>query len=311
MDAVNPDWLQLPAVRLLAALTEAPSLGAAARQVGMAQPNASRAIALLERRTGIRILDRSPRGSTLTEQGWLIAAWARDVSESLDRFAHGVQALTDNDSARIDVGASQTVAEYLAPDWLSQLKRERPHVTVMLHMHNSDEVVAGVTAGEFDLGFIESPHLPTHLHVGRIRADPLTVVVAPNHPWAAPSRLGAGVSLAELARTPLVVREVGSGTRALLDETLSSFDRVEPAAEFNSTSGIIRAVRQGLGPAVMSSLAAAEEIASGRLVAIDLVPMPLVRSLCAVWSGPSRLTGAAADLLAVALTRPDRASSLG
>lgn len=295
------DWVQLPVLRLVAALSEARSVGAAARQVGMAQPNASRAIALLERRTGVRILERSPRGSTLTPNGRLVASWAQEAFGSVERFTLATQALADSGTAKVSVGASQTVAEYLAPLWISRLRRTHPHVTVVLHMYNSEQVVDGVTDGKFDLGFIESPDVPGHLNLANMLEDQLEVVVPPDHEWASLAGCGASISKATLAVTPLVVREMGSGTRALIDDALGQLDRAQPVTELNSTSAIIRAARQGVGPAVLSRLAAEEEVESGRLVAVPVRSGPLKRILRAVWSGPARLTGPSAHMLETAL----------
>lgn len=299
------DWVQIPTLRLLAALAEAPSVGAAARRVSMAQPNASRTIALIERRIGVRLIDRSPRGSTLTQDGRLVATWAQESLDSVERFTLATQALTDNGSAKVSVGASQTVAEYLAPLWISRLQRTHPKVTVVLHMHNSEQVVEGITDGRFDIGFIESPAVPSHLNLASILEDQLEIVVSPDHKWARLADSGAPISRETLAATPLVVRELGSGTRALIDEALSPHDRAQPVSELNSTSAIIRAARQGVGPALLSRMAAEEEIKSGRLVSVPVGSRPLTRMLRAVWSGPTRLSGPPGHMLETALNIRD------
>lgn len=295
------DWIQIPALRLVAALSEAPSVGAAARRTGMAQPNASRTIALMERRTGVRIIERSPRGSTLTQDGLLVVSWAQEALDSVERFTLATQALAEGGTAKVSVGASQTVAEYLAPLWISRLRRTHPEVTVVLHMHNSEQVVEGVTGGKFDIGFIESPNVPRHLNLANILEDQLEILVSPDHEWASLAAHGAAISKETLAAAPLVVRELGSGTRALIDEALSQHERAQPVSELNSTSAIIRAARQGIGPAVLSRLAAEEEINSDRLVSVPVVSEPFNRTLRAVWSGPARLSGPAAHMLEAAL----------
>lgn len=300
-DLASMEWIQVPALRLLTELSQAASLGAAARRIGMAQPNASRTIALLERRTGVRIIERSTRGSKLTQDGRLLASWAHEVLISLERFSLGAQALAGSSAVKVSAGASQTVAEYLAPLWISRLRRTQPQVTIVLHMHNSEQVIDGVSDGRFDIGFIEGPRAPRHLNIKSIRDDQLDIVVAPDHAWADLARRGESITLEHLAATPLVVREPGSGTRALLDETLSNHERAQPVSELNSTSAIIRAARQGVGPAVLSGLATEEEISSSRLVSVPVSGGPLTRTLRAVWAGPARLAGPSAHLLGAAL----------
>lgn len=315
------DWVQIPALRLLVALTDAGSLGVAARRVDVAQPNASRSITMLERRTGLKLLDRTPQGSTLTQEGRLLAEWARDVVESVDRLASGTLALSGTGKGRLSMGASHTVAEHLAPLWISQLNHTHPQIRVVLEMQNSERVIAGVTAGDYEIGFVESPSVPAHLHQAVITEDPLELVVAPDHPWAergewarpgdraqrseqGGSQLSRGVALTELAQAPLVIREPGSGTRALVDRVLAPFDPVRPITELNSTAAIIRAVRAGAGPAILSRLAVTEELAEGQLVRVPVRDGRLTRELRAVWTGPSRLVGAAARMLETAVSPP-------
>lgn len=81
----RPDLL----LELLVSVSEHGSLGAGARAVGMAQPNASRAVARFERTSGVRLLRRSPRGSTLTAEGALVVDWARIVLDAADRLVSG------------------------------------------------------------------------------------------------------------------------------------------------------------------------------------------------------------------------------
>lgn len=256
---------------------------------------------MLERRTGLKMLDRSPRGSTLTRQGRLAAAWAQEVLESLERFTAGTRALAYDGAGRLTVGASQTVAEHLAPLWISRLNRSHPSISVVLDMQNSERVIAGVASGEYEIGFVESPAVPEHLHQSVICEDPLELVVAPDHSWALRSTQDEAIHLRELAETPLVIREAGSGTRALVDELLEPFDPVRPVSELNSTAAIIRAVRAGAGPAILSRLAAADELAGGRLVSVPVADGTPRRKLRAVWTGPTTLVGSAARMLETAL----------
>jgi len=127
--------------------------------------------------------------------------------------------------------------------------------------------------------------------------------VPPGHPWA---RRRSGITAAELAATPLVAREPASGTRRYLEAALrgqSGLSRVAPVAELSSTTAIKAAVAAGIGPAVLSSLAVAPELAAGTLRAVAVRDLDLSRRLLAVWHEGRQLTGPAADLSAIALRR--------
>lgn len=83
----------LGALELLIAVARVGSLGAAAREVGITQPAASSRIRAMEARLGVALVDRTPRGSTLTAQGALVTDWARRIVEAAEAFDAGAQAL--------------------------------------------------------------------------------------------------------------------------------------------------------------------------------------------------------------------------
>ena len=143
MTTHSPDEPGLPALRLLVAVAEQGSLGAAAREIGMAQSNASRALAGLERRLGFAVVHRSAAGSDVTPEGALVVGWAREVVEAMDRLMAGAGAVTATAGGAVTVAASMTIAEYLAPVWLAALRRAHPDAAVSLEILNSDADAAG------------------------------------------------------------------------------------------------------------------------------------------------------------------------
>ena len=285
-------------LRLLVLVGESGSLGRAAAALRIAQPSASKRLATLERGLGLALVDRSRRGSVLTPAGVVVAGWARRVLDELDALVAGTEALRAERDAELRVAASMTVAEYLAPAWIGELRRRRPQLYVALQVTNSERVAELVRAGDVDLGFVESPRTPAGLSVRRVATDQLVVVVTPGHPW---TRRRRPLTAAELAATPLVMREHGSGTRETVEHAFAGVGvrPVTPVVELGSTTAVRGAVLAGAGPAVISELAVVTELADGRLVRVDVPELALRRALHAVWPGGRRLAGPAAELLAV------------
>jgi DNA-binding transcriptional LysR family regulator len=286
-------------LRLLVLVGELGSLGRAADRLRIAQPSASKRLATLERRLGLVLVDRTRRGSVLTPAGIVVAGWARRVLDELDALVTGAEALRTKRDAELRVAASMTVAEYLAPAWIGELRAVEPTLYVGLQVTNSERVAELVRSGEVDIGFVESPTAPDGLAARRVATDRLVVVVAPAHPWA---RRRRPLTPAELAATPLVVREHGSGTRDTVESALAAagVSLAVPLVELGSTTAVRSAVMAGTGPAVISELAVATELAEGRLVRVDVTDVAFGRTLRAVWPGGRKLVGPAAALLAVA-----------
>jgi DNA-binding transcriptional LysR family regulator len=285
---------------LLLSVARLGSLGRAAAEHGISQPAASARVRLLEAQLGLALIQRSPRGSVLTPAGALVAGWAQVAVDAAAALEAGVNALRVERDSRLKIAASMTVAEYLLPAWLAALRVAGPAATVALSAVNSAEVAQAVLAGDADIGFVEGPAIPDGLHAEPVGRDTLTLIVGPAHPWA---RRRSGVPAGELAQTALVSREAGSGTRRFLEEALraeAGLVPVPPLAELSSTTAIKAAVAAGAGPAVLSSLAVAAELAAGTLRAVPVAGVDLNRTLRAVWSAGRRLTGPARDLYAIA-----------
>lgn len=194
---------------LLLSVAEQGSIGRAAVAHGISQPAASARLRRLERTVGAPLLERSTRGARLTTSGQLVASWAQPVMDRAADLEAGIAALRADRNTHLQVAASLTVAEYLLPRWLIALRAVDPGVVAALSSGNSADVSEQVLRGEVDLGFIESPELAAGLACREVGRDELAVVVDPGHPWAARRRRRP----AELAATPLVSREHGSGTR--------------------------------------------------------------------------------------------------
>ncbi|MGW7404479.1 LysR family transcriptional regulator [Streptomyces sp. NPDC054833] len=284
----------LGALELLLAVARLGSLGAAAREVGITQPAASSRIRSMERQLGVALVDRSPRGSRLTDAGALVTDWARRVVEAAEAFDVGAQALRDRRDSRLRVAASMTIAEYLLPGWLLALRADRPDTAVSLLAGNSAAVAERLLADEADVGFVEGLTVPPGLDSAVIAHDRLIVVTAPGHPWA---RRRQPLPATELAATPLILRERGSGTRQVLDAALGGLAR--PLIELSSTTAVKASAVSGAGPAVLSELAVREELAMRRLVSIPVDGILLARDLRAVWPTGHRPTGPARELLSL------------
>jgi DNA-binding transcriptional LysR family regulator len=303
--AWTPSTPTVGELELFATVLDTGSLSQAAAVHGISQPAASARIRGLERRLGVQLVDRSTAGSTPTAAGLSVGAWTAAVLDALATLRDGVAAL-HTEVEQLRVIASYTVAEHLLPGWLATFHRDHPAIGTELRVANSAVVEREVRAGAADVGFLEGPQRLADLHTMEVARDELVVVVPPDHPWA---RRRRPVALRALATTPLVVRETGSGTRETLDLLLGrhGLTPVAPALELGSTVAVKSAVLAGSGPAVLSRLAVEGELATGRLIIVDLDAETMTRSLRAVWSRaivPS--SGATALLRQLGLPSPGR-----
>lgn len=294
---MHPRSLDLTALELLVGVDDLGSLSAAARELSMAQPNASRAIRRLERQLDVVLLERATSGARLTAAGTVLVHWARETLSCAAQFLAVADGLRGERAAELTVAASLTVAEHLLPRWLGQFRSAHPDTTVHLQVQNSAEVLATLTAGACAVGFIESPGIGKGMYSTVVAQDRLVVVVPVAHRW---TRRRRPLTLDELAATPLLVREPGSGTRDTLDHALAGHHRAAPLLELGSSAAITTAVAAGVGPAVLSTLAVQGVVQAGTAQIVDVPGLRVSRDLRAVWQPPQQLTGPARDLVRIA-----------
>lgn len=287
---------ELAALDLFVSVVELGSLSKAAAVHQIAQPSASSRIRSLERRVGLTLLERTPTGSAPTPAGNLLAGWAESVLQSASELNAGVDALKARKAGRLRVAASLTIAEYLLPPWLEKFLRNRPSESIKLEVANSAVVLERLTKHEADIGFVESPVATPHMSEQVVAYDRLVLVVNPRHAWTRrPS-----ITVEELAATPLVLRERGSGTRDALEAALVELGHELPgsALELGSTAAVRAAVSSGQSPTVVSERAVAADIAAGSLVEVAVEKLVVARRLRALWLADRSLAPLAHDLLA-------------
>jgi len=288
----------VPDIRSLDLLRSVAQLGSIRQAAGahhISQPAASMRLRSLERMLDLELLDRSSGRARLTVTGLAVVQWSEAVLDGMRDLLLGTAAVRSEGRDTLRIAASMTVAEYLVPGWLNRLRGSDPDVAVSLEMGNSGHVTEIMLRGGADIGFVEGPHEPPDLHAHVVSGDDLVVVVAPSHPWARRRRL---LSPADLAATPLVLREAGSGTREVLERALGGSGlEPTPLVELASTTAIKASVAAGTGPGVISRLAVEPEVTDGRLVVVETSGIPLERLIRAIWPSERPLMPAAARLL--------------
>lgn len=288
----------LAALEMLCSIAELGSLGRVARAAQMSQPAVSMRMRNLESRLGLTLLDRSPSGTRLTPVGERVVAASRRVLGEVGALLATVSSARAEAGARLRVAASLTVAASLLPEWIEALRAAEPSLSLSLEVANSAVVLHRVRAGMADVGFVEGREHPEQgLESLTIRDDRLVLVVSCDHPWASRERPVPGQ---ELARSELLVREEGSGTREVLEDALRPWGGVSSQLELGSIDTILGAVRRGRAPTVLSRLSVADDLATGSLVEVATDGLEMMRRFRAVWPAEQRLPPLAQHLLQLA-----------
>ncbi|MBK1789407.1 LysR family transcriptional regulator [Prauserella sp. ASG 168] len=300
---------QLADLDLLLSVESCGSVGKAAQAHSLSQPAASIRISAMERRLGLRLLERSPAGSKLTEEGEMLAKYARNVmraARELLEFGSGSQAA---DAKRLRVAGSPAVSEHLIPEWLNRSGFSFGEARVEVQTGSVETLSQLIRASHVDLAFIDGwcqagsqvqKQFRDDLATRYICDDKLAVVVGSRHPWA---RRPTPLTVQELASAPLVLRERGSGLREFTDELLGTARSTRSYVEFPSSAAIKQAVATSQRVTVLNVSTVRSELAEGRLhlVAVDQ-EMP-AKPIYAAWSELRGLPEYARELVKIAASK--------
>ncbi|MHB8643149.1 MAG: LysR substrate-binding domain-containing protein [Gaiellaceae bacterium] len=258
-------------MRLLVEIGRQGSVSAAASAIGIGQPSASQHLRLLEAAAGQRLVERTGRGSRLTEAGEVLAARAAQALSSLGAAEEELGALAGLQTGTIHVGASTAPGVYLLPDTLGCFRRAYPGVSVEVEVAASDEILQRLLTGRVQLALVGAAHADERIELEPFLEDEIVGVAKPG---LAPLKNGK-LARARLAEFMLLSREPGSSSQRAVDEELREIG-VAPAGvwELGSSEAIKRAAREGLGLAFLSRYAVAEEVERGDLESFRLAGRP-------------------------------------
>jgi len=234
---------------VLAEVAHAGSIASAAARLAFTPSAVSQQIGRLERDLGCRLLDRHPRGVTLTPIGEALLAHAETVLGELRTAEQTVQAMLGAEPSRLAVGTFASAGQSLVPRALARFRRSHPGVALTLLDLEPPDGYGLVSAGDLDL-------LITHRYPGGslpdprglrrqlLVRDPLRLVLPAGHPRAHGPRVG----IAALAGDEWISGSSGTPNRVCLELAARSAG-LEPRIAYETRDYLVTLalVEAGLG----------------------------------------------------------------
>jgi len=271
------DSLTIRQLRVFCTVARLLSYTRASGELGCQQPTASALVAELERATQLTLLEQRGKHLTLTDEGRELYAYAQQVVEAADEAWWAVaerRGSATTVSRPLRVAADTTVGTYVLPRVLGAFHRQHPTVALQLSVANRAAVRSHLLAGEVDLVIAGRPPEVDGLMAEPFLANPLVAVASPEHVLVGQSQ----VPLARLAEEMFLLREVGSGTRAALEEAFEVAGLpLKVGMVLGHVEAIKRAVAAGLGVSVLSALAVKREVQYRTLAILDVEQFPRQR----------------------------------
>jgi DNA-binding transcriptional LysR family regulator len=268
--------LNLHHLRVFAAVAEHGGFSRAATALRLSQPAVSRTVQELEREVGLSLFDRAGRTPRLTAAGEMLVARARELFGVERMTEEDIAALRGLERGLLRVGASTTVATYFLPPLLAHFHAQHPGVKLRVTSANTRGIARRLLEGRLDIALVEGPVSHDRMAVVPWREDEMVIIAPAAHRLLRKRRVLAS----DLSDEAFILREPGSGTRDVAEAELARHGiRPGDAMQLGSTEAIKQAVAAGLGLAVVSRAAAADQLALGYIAVVPMRDVVFRRAL--------------------------------
>jgi DNA-binding transcriptional LysR family regulator len=290
-------------------VVERRSFSAASERLGITQPAVSLQVQALEKRLGVKLLDRSGRRVEPTEAGLRLYRGAQRLL-TLERIL--VEETTGVHAGELEgvleVGSS-TGPEVLVGSLMCEFQRQNSNVQVALSVFDTQRVIERVSARQVELGFVGASPRQRGVQFEPFFRDELILVVPPGHPFA-----GGIVTLEELRGAPLIVMQEGAGVRQVIEDELRSrglrLRDMGVKLELGLQESVKTAVQSGYGVTFISRTSVVAELGAGALAAASVEGLEASRDIFLVRAAGRSTTRAAEAFVEFAQERlSDRAAA--
>jgi DNA-binding transcriptional LysR family regulator len=270
--------ITLQQMEALIHLVEERSFSRAAKRMLLTQPALTKNIRNIEDCLGVRVVNRSNAGVSLTPEGKILYDYAQRIVRLRMEAGDKIRQLHENAGGDIYFSASTIPATYILPRAVSEFKKDHPDIRVLIKTEDSEEVLNMVLDRETEIGCIGKKPQNSKLVVEPIWHDRLILVVPKGHRWV---KKGS-VDIFELLEEPFVLREKGSATRDVFESYLKEhktthLSQFNISGELGSSEAIKEAVIAGLGVSVLSAHAVLRELDSRILFEIPVTSCRIER----------------------------------
>ncbi|MBF8983538.1 LysR family transcriptional regulator [Lutibacter sp. B2] len=253
------------------------SFSKAAERLFLTQPTISNHIQNLEKRLAMPLLNRSNKKVTLTKAGEIFFIHATEILNKKQQALFSLEAFKNTIDGTLEIACSSIPEQYILPPLLHSFHKIYPHVKYNLLHYDSQKVIDDIISGIIDFGFVGSKTHNKQLEYIQIMEDELVLIAPLSNHYKNINK----ISLTALLKEKIIMREEGSATRKIFEETLLkhslSFENLNIIAYIENTHAIKQCVKEGLGLTVISKLAIAEELQYNTVKIIELEEVNISR----------------------------------
>lgn len=259
-------------LRVFITVVDSGSMTGAAKKLFIAQPSVSQTISELESHYNIRLFERLSKKIYITEKGKQFLSYARHIVSSFDEMENQMKQAVDN--SMLKIGASVTVGTCILSKLSGLFLTSYPNIDIESVVDNTTIIEDMVLKSKIDFGLVEGPIHSKDIISKSFMDDELILICGIKHPF----RSKQHVTLEELSNVDLILREKGSGTRELFENTMLAKElNLNIKWVCNNSEAIKNAVISNIGVSIISKMAVEHELKDNKLFHITIDSIELKR----------------------------------
>lgn len=273
----------LKQLKIFIAVAEYKRMNEAAKRLYISQPTVSQVILDLENEYHTQLFERFPKELKITVAGQQFLRHARDIVAEHELLEESMKNI--NSVRPLRIGATLTAGNALIATLVEHLQKKHPDIDVSVFVENTKVIERMILHNELDIAVVEGIITRREILTKPVLEDNLCVICGKGHPFAA----RASISIEDLRLRNFIMREKGSGTRAIFENIMLTYHvPFVTKWECASRCAIVDAVRHNLGLGVLSERCVTEYVEKGDIVVcpIENVSMKRYFYLCHQQSRP-------------------------
>jgi len=266
------------------------SFSRAAEDLHLTQPAVSMQIKQMEGQAGLPLFHQTGKRVALTDGGALVLRHCRVILADLKAAEESLADLVTCGSRRLRVGMV-TSGSNVFPHLIHAFVEEHHVADLEMTVRPRDQLLALLQTEQIDLALMVREPDATNLMAQRVGAHPFVMVASAGHALAR----DADIPLERILRECLIVRERGTDTRGVTDETFHDYPSASRSMELGCAEAVKQSVIAGIGVTILSALEVQAEVRAGTLAVLDVQGFPLQRHWHAVHRADRPLPAVAQD----------------
>jgi DNA-binding transcriptional LysR family regulator len=276
----------------------------AAEHLCVSQPAVSSQIKQLEAITRLRLFTRVGGRTYLTEAGQMLFDYAQKIFQLENEAEQVLDRIRKVQTGTLHIGTTKTYARFLMPNYISMFHALHPGISIHLGEGSSREMMQSLLHMKNELAIVASDRDPRFLNSITFRKENILLVISPEHPLAKMET----VTLKEVSRVPLIMREEGSGTRRIVMEAFRNKGLVPTVLyEASNLEFTKELIGRGEGASFIVEPVVQKELAQGLLKKLTVSDVKLSMDAYIVFLNRNDLSRIATSFIDMLVNRPDQA----